>query len=107
MRYGPLMSESGHGDWRGQAERRILRQLDRMVATGRVTAHEAGRLRAAGSADDFQAVLGEVRARHAGPALDAAVADGGLSQPEADDLRHRVRDGEHGSELRKRFRRNH
>ena len=101
------MSDSERGDWPGQAERRILGQLDRMVAAGRMTADEAGRLRAAGSADDFQAVLGEVRARHAGPALDAAVAGGELSQPEADDLQHRLRDGEHGSELRRHFRRSH
>ena len=101
------MSDSERDDWPGQAEQRILRQLDHLVGTGRMTPEEAGQLRAAGSPDDFQAVLGEVRARHAGPSLDAAVADGELSQPEADDLRHRLRRGEHSSGLRKHLRRNH
>jgi len=71
-----------------------------MVKAGRITPEEAERLRAAGDADAFQATLGEIMARHAGPDLEAAVVAGGLTQPEADDLMHQLRRGEHAPGLR-------
>jgi hypothetical protein len=87
----------------GGDQQRVLRQLDRMVAAGRVTAQEAERLRAARDAAGFEAVLGEIRARHAGPELEAAVQDGQLSGAEAEDLQHQIRRGDHPRGLRRRL----
>jgi hypothetical protein len=101
------MGKTEHDEWPGQSEQRILRQLDRMVATGRVTRDEAERLRSADGPEAFQTALGEVRVRHAGTPLDAAVAGGQFSQPEADQLLERVRRGDHSPELRKQLRQRH
>jgi hypothetical protein len=98
------MDNTADGNWPGPDQQRILRRLDRMVSAGRITPQEAERVRAAGDADAFQAALGEVRARHAAADLDVAVADGSLTQPEADELRHRLRRGEHTPGLRKQLR---
>src|ERR1700729_2613926 len=98
------MDETAAGNWPGKDQQRILQQLDRMVSAGRVSPQEAERLREAPDADEFEAALGDVRARHASADLDAAVADGHLAQPEADDLLHRLRRGEHAPGLRKNLR---
>ncbi|MGH3188889.1 MAG: hypothetical protein ACRDPY_03210 [Streptosporangiaceae bacterium] len=98
------MDDTETGDWPGEDEKRILQQLDRMVAAGRITQQEAERLRSADNAGTFEAVMGEVRARHAGPEMDAAVAEGRLTQAEADDIVHRLRRGEHAPGLRKQLR---
>jgi hypothetical protein len=98
------MDDTADGNWPGQDQQRILQQLDRMVSAGRVSPQEAERLRAAADADEFEAAMGDVRARHAGADLDAAVADGHLTQPEADDLLRRLRRGEHAPGLRKNLR---
>jgi polyhydroxyalkanoate synthesis regulator phasin len=84
---------------------RIIEQLDHMVESGRITPEEAARLRAAEGTAEFDAVLNEVRARHAGALTQAAVADGGMRQEEADALLERVRHGEHPEGLRSRLRR--
>lgn len=92
------------GDWPGKDQQRILQRLDHMVSTGRITPEEAERLRAAGDADAFQSVMGEVMARHAGPDLDAAVAAGRMTPSEADDLKDRLSRGEHAPGLRRHLR---
>lgn len=94
----------GGGRGPGVDPERILQQLDRMVSAGRITPAEAERLRAADSDGAFQAVLGEVRARHASAGLAAAVAEGRLTQPDADDALHQLRRGEHAAGLRKLIR---
>ena len=81
-------------------EHRIIEQVDRMVASGRITEEEAGRLRAAEGSAAFEEVLAAIRARHAQGHTDAAVAEGRISPAEADGLLARVRSGEHSKELR-------
>jgi len=82
---------------------RIVEQLDHMVASGRVTEDEAVRMRAASSATEFDAVVAEVRARHAAPRLAAAVEAGEMTQSEADGALARLRAGEHSGSLRARL----
>jgi hypothetical protein len=81
-------------------EERIIEQLEKMVASGRITPEEAARLRAAAGTSDFDSAMGEIRGRHARVHADAAVAAGRLSREEADATLDRVRDGEHTDELR-------
>jgi hypothetical protein len=83
---------------------RIIEQLEQMVATGRLTPDEAGRLRAAEGTAEFDAVLVEVRVRHATAHTDAAVASGSMTPEEAAAALARVRDGEHSTELRRQIR---
>ena len=71
-----------------------------MVASGRITEEEAGRLRAAEGSAAFEEVVAGIRARHAQVHTDAAVAEGRISESEADGLLTRVRSGEHSKELR-------
>ncbi len=85
-------------------DERIIQQLDRMVASGRVTEEEAAQLRAAEGTPEFDAVVGTIRARHAGAHMDAAVAEGDMSQQEADGYLDRLRHGEHPKGLRARLR---
>jgi hypothetical protein len=99
------MAEQADSTWPGEEQQRVLRQLDRMVAAGRVTAQEAERLRGARDAATFESVLGEIRSRHAGPDLAAAVQAGQLTGAEADDLRHQIRQGHHPRGLRGQLRR--
>ena len=81
-------------------EERILQQVDSMVASGRITEGEAAELRATAGTPRFHAVVGAIRARHAGAHLDAAVAAGDMSQAEADADLARLRRGEHPQGLR-------
>ena len=85
-------------------ESRIVKQLDKMVALGRMTESEANRLRAAQGTPEFELVLGEVRARHASAYLDAAVEDRRMTEEEAEDQRQKLRRGEHPKGLRARLR---
>jgi len=59
-----------------RARERLLEQLGRMVETGRVTETEAARLRAATDSDEFDDAARDIRVRHAGAHLDAAVEGG-------------------------------
>lgn len=79
---------------------RMVRQTDKMVASGRLTSEEAERLRGAPDLPGAEAVLRTIRARHAGERLDAAVAEGAMTRQEADDILKQVRDGEHSRKLR-------
>jgi len=71
-----------------------------MVASGRLTAEEAERLRAAPDPTGTEKVLRDIRARHAGERLDVAVAEGAMTREDADDILERVRRGEHSRNLR-------
>ena|SRR5215472_6758597 len=82
---------------------RLLRQLDRMVELGRVTQDEADRLRAATEPAEVEAVVREIRDRHAGERLRAAVERGRLTGAEADGLAARLRAGEDPRALRTRL----
>jgi hypothetical protein len=55
---------------------RIVEQLDRMVASGRVTDEEVAQLRAVEGTPEFEVVVGSIRARHAGAHMEAVVAGG-------------------------------
>jgi polyhydroxyalkanoate synthesis regulator phasin len=79
---------------------RIIEQLEKMVAAGRITPEEAARLRASAGGPEFDAVMGTIRTRHARPHTDAAVAAGRMSTEEADALLDRVRAGDHSPALR-------
>jgi hypothetical protein len=83
---------------------RIIQQVDRMVASGRITDEEAAQLRAAEGKPEFDTVVGAIRARHAGTHMEAAVAEGDMSQEEADGYLARLRSGEHPKGLRARLR---
>ena len=85
-------------------EARIIQQVDKMVESGRITEEEATRLRATEGTAEFDAVVGEIRARHAGAHIDSAIADGEMSQREADEYLERLRMGEHPKGLRARLR---
>lgn len=80
--------------------RRLVEQADKMVRSGRLTAEEAARLRAAAGTGETEQVIRSIRARHAGMRLDAAVGAGAMSQAEADGLLERVHGGEHSRRLR-------
>lgn len=83
---------------------RIIERLDAMVASGRLTAEEADRLRATVGAPEFDEAMGAIRARHAAAHTDAAVAAGTMSPEDAASSLARVRDGEHSRELRRHIR---
>jgi polyhydroxyalkanoate synthesis regulator phasin len=83
---------------------RIIEQVDKMVASGRITEEEAAQLRATEGTPDFDAAVGEIRARHAGAHMETAIAEGKMSQEEADGYLVRLRNGEHPEGLRARLR---
>ena len=82
---------------------RILGQLDKMVAAGRITESEAERLRATAGTPEFDAAMGAVRARHAGAQMDGAIRSGEMTQEAADAYLERLRRGEHPKGLRARL----
>jgi hypothetical protein len=83
---------------------RIIQQVDRMMASGRITEEEATQLRAAEGTPEFDAAVGSIRARHAGAHMEAAVAEGDMSREEADGFLALLRRGEHPQGLRARLR---
>jgi polyhydroxyalkanoate synthesis regulator phasin len=85
-------------------QERIIEQVDKMVASGRITEEEAAQLRATEGTAEFDAAVGAIRARHAGAHMEAAIADGEMSKEEADDYLERLREGEHPKGLRTRLR---
>jgi polyhydroxyalkanoate synthesis regulator phasin len=85
-------------------ENRIIEQVDKMVKSGRITEEEAAQLRATEGTVDFDAAVGVIRARHAGAHMERAIAEGEMSQEEADGNLERLRNGEHPKGLRARLR---
>ncbi len=85
-------------------EDRIIEQLDKMVATGRVTEDEAERLRSTEGTEGFGVVVAEIRARHAAVQMESAVQAGEMSREDADEQLNRIRAGEHPKGLRARLR---
>lgn len=85
-------------------QRRILEQIDTMVASGRITSQEATQLRAAQGTDEFDGVVNAIRARHAGAHMEVAIASGDMSPGEAEGYLERLRHGEHPEGLRARLR---
>ncbi|HEX4125979.1 MAG TPA: hypothetical protein VHX67_00220 [Acidimicrobiales bacterium] len=83
---------------------RIIERLDAMVASGRLTAQEATRLRATAGTPEFDEAMAAIRARHAQVHTDAAVAAGTMSAEDAASSLERVRDGEHSRQLRRHIR---
>ena len=86
---------------------RMMERLDAMVSNGRITDEEAAQLRATHGTSAFDDVVARIRARHAQAHTDPAVADGTMTQEEADHLLERVLAGEHSTELRKQVRGTH
>ncbi len=82
----------------------LLRSLDKMVTSGRVTPAEADRLRASDEPDLFDNAIRDIRVRHAGSALADAVEEGSLTQDEADGLLERLNSGEHPKGVRAHLR---
>lgn len=83
---------------------RVPRRLDKLVASGRLSAEEANRLRSGEPREIEETVIG-IRVRHAGARLEAAVAAGEISQAEADAVLDRLRLGDHSAEVRARINR--
>jgi hypothetical protein len=81
-------------------EQRIIGQIDKMVASGRITENEAVRLRSAEGTPEFDVAIGDIRARHAGAHMEGAIRAGEMSQEEADGYLERLRSGEHPKGLR-------
>ena len=83
---------------------RLLKQLDRLVRSGQVTAEEATAVRAATNAEDYEAAVVKIRTRHARARLEAAVEVGQMTQAEADANMEHIRTGEHPRALRAHLR---
>jgi polyhydroxyalkanoate synthesis regulator phasin len=84
-------------------EERILEQLDKMVASGRVTKDEAAAIRTAAGTDEFERAVGAIQARHAGENMDRAVAAGDMTPEEAAAYTERLQKGDHPTGLRARL----
>ncbi|MEO7399067.1 MAG: hypothetical protein ABIW84_10925 [Ilumatobacteraceae bacterium] len=89
-------------DWKRRD--RLIGRLDQMVDAGRLTEEEADWIRAAGEPREFDDVVRNIRVRHAWTSLNSAIADGSLTQDEADGFLERLRNGDHSSSLRARLR---
>ena len=85
----------------------LLKQLDRLLASGRLTTAEADRLREATNQDEFNAAARDISLRHAQAQLDAAVEAGELTKEEARIQLEALRSGEHRRTLRGHSRRRH
>jgi polyhydroxyalkanoate synthesis regulator phasin len=83
---------------------RLLKQLDKMVASGRVTETEAAQLRAARDSDEFDQAARDIRVRHAREHLNAAVEGGQMTQQEANSHLEGLKRGEHSRSLRAHLR---
>jgi hypothetical protein len=86
---------------------RLLRQLDRLLGSGRITSAEANRLRGATNRDEFDAAARDISVRHARVQLDAAVEAGEMTEEEAHKQLDVLRSGEHRRTLRGHSRRKH
>ena len=81
-----------------------MASVDKMVQSGRITDQEAARLRAAGSPEQVDAVVGEISMRHARMKIGAAVDTGSMPKEDADGFLDRMRRGEHPQDLRAQLR---
>ena len=85
----------------------LLKQLDRLLASDRITSAEADRLREATNRDEFDAAAREISLRHAQAQLDATVEAGEMTEAEARTQLEALRNGEHRRTLRDHSRRRH
>ena len=92
------------GDGTPAARARLVKQLDRMIERGQVTAEEAARIREADNDHDFDAAVLVVRLRHAGARIGAAVERGQMTAEEAENNLEKLRRGEHPRALRSHLR---
>jgi hypothetical protein len=99
------MDETRESPTDGRAREHLVERLDKMIESARVTEQEAKRLRGAGGPSEFDDAVLDIRVRHAGTILDAAVDDGSLTVEEADGFLERLRTGEHPRALRAQLRR--
>jgi hypothetical protein len=83
---------------------RMMERLDAMTQSGRITPEEAAQLRATEGTPEFDHVIAGIRARHAQAHTDPAVAEGRMSEEDAEVYLERVRGGEHSRELRTHIR---
>jgi polyhydroxyalkanoate synthesis regulator phasin len=84
-------------------QERILEQLDKMVASGRITEEEAADIRAAEGTEEFERAVGAIQARHAGEHVGSAIEAGEMTQEEADAYLDQLRRGDHPKGLRARL----
>lgn len=98
------MSEASEQPMTSRQRENILRGLDKMVKKGQMTEAEATRIRDADSTAAFDGAVRDVRVRHAGKRFEAAVADGTMTQGEADDFLRQIRNGAHPRGLRSHLR---
>jgi polyhydroxyalkanoate synthesis regulator phasin len=77
-----------------------MKQIDKMVKSGRISEEEAARLRSTEGTPEFDQAMGDIRARHAGAHMEEAVAEGQMSQAKADGYIERLKAGEHPRGLR-------
>jgi hypothetical protein len=75
-----------------------------MVRAGQVTEEDATDLRAATSAEEYEAALVRIRTRHARARLDAAVKAGQMTQGEASANLDQIKKGKHPRGLRRHLR---
>jgi hypothetical protein len=101
---GEPVTEESNPPMTLRQQARILGQLDKMVKKQQMTEDEASRLRAASAPAEFESVIREIRARHAGAKMDAAIKDGTMTQQEADDILLSIKNGEHSRSLRSHLR---
>ena len=98
--------QDSSGDKTDEGKRKHLRvRVDKMLESGRITEQEAERLRTAGEPGEFDAVVRDIRVRHAGISLGAAVEGGSLNEEEAKRFLERVSQGEHSPSLRSQLHR--
>lgn len=69
-------------------------RIDKMLAAGRISEDEAARVRSAAETGDLDAVLQEIRLRHARQSVATAVAEGRKTQEDAAALLERLDRGE-------------
>ena len=99
-----VMSEGHQADEEAAKRERIVKNLDSMVESGRVTETEAAHLREAPLPVAFERAIRDIRVRHAASKLDAAVEAGEMSTQDAEAILVRLRKGEHSGALRARLR---
>jgi hypothetical protein len=83
----------------------LLKQLDRLLGSGRITSAEADRLREATTRDEFDAAARAISIRHAQAQLEAAVEAGEMTEEEARQQLEVLRSGQHRRTLRGHSRR--